>query len=199
MDTKFQTSFIPKKPVLDSPGRLSPSSVSVFLIVAIIIFIVTLSAAGGLYIYRKTLLGRIDTANKLLVKAKNSFESSLIDSVKVLNRRIEAAKQLVTAHTALSPIFDVLEKETLATVRFDSLNYELKDSGGVLRLGGQGKNFNSVALQSDIFGKDKSFKSPVFSDLNPDLGGNIVFKFSATIDPKLTAYANAYKPRAQAQ
>jgi len=190
MDTKFQTSFIPRKNPVDSTGRVG-SSMSIFLIVSIIIFVLTLSATAGVFAYRKVLIGRIDAVNTELVKAKNFFEPAFISSASVLNRRIEAAKQLLVAHTAVSPVFDLLESETLATIRFDSFNYELSDSAGAtLRLGGQGKFFSSVALQSDIFGQEKSLKNSVFSDLNPDMSGNIVFKYSATLDPKLISYMN---------
>lgn len=195
MDTKFQTSFIPKKTLTDSMGRAG-SSMSIFLIVAIIVFILTLSAAAGVFAFRKILVSRIDKVDKELVKAKNFFESSFINKANILNRRIEASKQLLAVHTAVSPIFELLENETLATIRFDSFNYDVKDGvGATLRLGGQGKYFSSVALQSDIFGQDKSFKNPVFSDLNPDQSGNIVFKFSSTVDPKLTSYVSTLKSR----
>lgn len=192
MDTKFQTSFIPKKTLTDSSRH--GSSMSIFLIVAIIVFILTLSMAAGVFAFRKILVSRIDIVDKELVKAKNFFEPSVINKTTVLSRRIEASKQLLAAHTAVSPIFEFLENQTLATIRFDSFNYDVKDgAGATLRLGGQGKYFSSVALQSDIFGQEKSFKNPVFSDLNPDQSGNIVFKFSATVDPKFTSYGSTLK------
>jgi hypothetical protein len=195
MDTKFQTSFIPRKSPVVSAGRMG-SSMSIFLIVAIIIFLLTISAAAGVYIYRKVLLTRIDDVNSQLVKAKNFFETSFISKATVLNRRIEASKQLLVAHTALSPVFDLLANETLATIRFDYFNYDVRDGGdAVLRLSGQGKYFSSVALQSDIFGQEKFLKNPVFSDLNPDASGNIVFKFVATVDPKLISYLSTLSPQ----
>lgn len=166
------------------------------MLVAIIIFILTLSVAGGVFLYKKSLINKIKIIDTNLVKAKNSFDVELIERIKTLNRRIESSKKLLDAHTAVSPVFDLLENETLATIRFDSFTYELKDDGvPSIRLSGQGKYFTSVALQSDIFGNDKAFKNPIFSDLNPDLIGNIVFKFSANIDPKVVSYKNVFTPK----
>jgi hypothetical protein len=189
MDTKFQTSFIPKKTAPASAGRPISGSVSPFMLGAIIIFVLTLAASGAVFAYRRILISSIGDMDRRLVEAKNSFEPDFINKVDRLNKRIEAAKKLIVAHKVVSPIFEVLENNTLATVRFNDFSYNLKDGGeSSISLSGEAKNFSSVALQSDIFGKEKYIKSPAFSDLNPDSSGNIVFKFNASIDPALTSY-----------
>ncbi len=194
MDTKFQTSFIPKKTIAQGLTRPRPEAVSVALLVAIIIFILTLGAAGGVFAYKKVLIGRINDMNKRLAEAKNSFEPDFIEQLNKLNKRILSANKILAAHTTVSPIFDLLENATLATVKFNSFAYDLKDNGaGSLSLTGEAKNFSSIALQSDIFGQEKYIKNPVFSDLNPDSSGNIVFKFSSNIDPTLVSYKNNLK------
>ncbi len=189
MDTKFQTSFIPKKALTDTVSRPRSQPVSVFFIIGLIIFILALAAAGGVFAYKKILIGRIADMNARLAEAKNSFEPSFIDTVNRLNKRIEAAKKLLVAHSVTSTVFDLLENDTLATVKFNSFAYDLRDNGtGSLALAGEARNFSSVALQSDIFGQEKYIKNPVFSDLNPDQSGNIVFRFNASLDPNLTSY-----------
>lgn len=189
MDTKFQTSFIPKKALAEATSRPRSESVSIFLIISVIIFILTLAVAGGLFAYKRVLIGNIEEMNRRLAEAKNSFEPESIEQWNRLNKRIEAAKKLLVAHTVVSPIFELLENSTLATVRFDSFLYDLKDNGtSYLTLTGRATQYTSVALQSDIFSQDRYIKNPVFSDLNPDQNGNIVFKFSATVDPALVSY-----------
>jgi hypothetical protein len=124
-----------------------------------------------------------------LVEAKNSFEPEFINTVDRLSKRIEASKKILAAHTAISPVFEFLESDTLAAVRFNDFSYELKDAGvSSISLSGEARNFSAVALQSDIFGKEKFVKSPVFSDLNPNTDGNVAFKFNATLDPTLISY-----------
>ncbi|MDO8482959.1 MAG: hypothetical protein Q7S86_04040 [bacterium] len=189
MDTKFQTSFIPKKALNETTGRSRPESVSVFLIIGVIIFILGLAASGGVFAYKKILVKSIADMNGRLAQAKNSFEPESIEKWNRLNKRIEASKKLLTSHTVVSTVFDLLENATLATVKFNSFNYDLRDSGiSSISLAGEAKNFSSVALQSDIFGQEKYIKTPVFSDLNPDQNGNIVFKFNASLDPNLVSY-----------
>lgn len=195
MDTKFQTSFIPKKAM--APGSVDrPKSVSIALLISIIIFVITLAAAGAVFGYKRVLVQRIDTMNKKLAEAKNSFEPEFVEKLNRLNKRIESAKRIIDAHTAVSPILDMLENDTLATVKFDTFSYEMKDTGqSSVVMSGQAKTYSSIALQSDIFGRneypERYIKNPVFSDLNPDQSGNIIFKFNASLDGALVSYKNA--------
>src|SRR3989338_853266 len=129
MDTKFQTSFIPKKALAETTSHPRADSVSIFLIISVVLFILTLAAAGGIFAYKRMLIGNIGDMNKRLAQAKNSFEPESIEQWNRLNKRIEAARKLLVAHTTISPIFELLENNTLATVKFDSLTYDLKDNG----------------------------------------------------------------------
>ncbi len=196
MDTKFQTSFIPKKSLTNEQTRPHSDSVSIFLIISIIVFVLALATAGGVFAYKKILIKSIADMNVSLVAARNSFEPTFIDNANALNKRIEAAKKLLNSHTVVTPIFDFLENDTLATVKFDTFSYDLRDNGtSFLVISGQAKNFSSIALQSDIFGKEKFIKNPVFSDLNPDQNGNIVFKFNSSLDPTFVSYKNSLKSK----
>ncbi len=56
-------------------------------------------------------------------------------------------------------------------------------------MNGTARSFNAVALQSDAFGKSSIFKDPIFSNLNLDQEGDVVFDFSAVIDPVRVSYA----------
>ena len=55
METRFQTSFIPKKPVASTIGTMSstqaprPKNASLFMTLATIIFVLSVLAAGGSY------------------------------------------------------------------------------------------------------------------------------------------------------
>ncbi len=158
-----------------------------------LIFLLSLAMAGGVFAYKKVIIGHINDMDALLVKAKNAFEPSSLNNLSKLNKRIEAAKKVVATHSVVSPLFDLMENDTLATIKFDSFTYTLKDDGSnSISVNGQAKNFSSIALQSDIFGQDTHIKGPAFSDLNPDASGNIGFKFNASIDPSLLSYKNAY-------
>ena len=189
MDTKFQTSFIPKKALTETTSRPRPESVSVFFIIGFIVFILSLASAGGGFAYKKILIGSITDMNQRLAEAKNSFESDFIEKMNRLSKRIEAGNKLLATHTVVSTVFDLLENQTLATIKFNNFTYDLRDNGtSFISLTGEAVNFSSIALQSDIFGQEKYIKSPVFSDLNSDQRGIVVFKFNASLDPNLISY-----------
>lgn len=191
MDTKFQTSFIPKKAIKPEVTRARSESVSVFMLIAIILFILSLAVAGGVFAYKKVLIGRIDKMNIQLSQAKNSFEPESIKKWGRLSQRIESTRKVLASHTVVSPVFSLLENATLASVKFDSFSYELKDNGvSSLFMTGKANTFGSVALQSDVFGQEPFIKNPVFSDLNPDQNGAILFKFNSTLDGALVSYKN---------
>ena len=63
-------------------------------------------------------------------------------------------------------------------------------------MSGKAKSYNSVAYQAKVFSSEPAFKNAVFSNLDLDQSGNVVFEFDAQIDPSLVTYQNniaAYK------
>ncbi|MCR4310979.1 MAG: hypothetical protein NUV54_00185 [Candidatus Taylorbacteria bacterium] len=196
MDTKFQTSFIPKKNLVVEKSHSRAENVSIFFIISVVLFIASLAAAGGVFAYKRILISSIDTKSVRLVEARNSFEPEFIDTANDLNKRIEAVKQLLSDHTVITPLFAFLEDSTLASIKFDEFSYDVRADGtSYVALSGQAKNYSAIALQSDIFGKEKFVKSPVFSGLNPDKNGNIVFKFDASLDPTFLSYKESLKAK----
>src|SRR5947209_3003537 len=107
MDGKLQTSFIPKKPLIDTTKKRS-RPIGIFSMAAWFVFIVAVAAAGGLYAYNQLLKNNIATANANLIKKVNSFDTASVDQVSALNDRIEAAKSILASHTAVSHIFDLI-------------------------------------------------------------------------------------------
>ena len=191
MDAQFQTSFIPKKSTAAGISTRRPPLATLFFVISVIIFVITLVATIGVFSYKKIIIDRITNMSTELSSAKNAFEPRLIDTLTKFSNRVEVAKQVIGAHSVVSPIFDLLENETLASITFDNFKYDFNESGvSSLSMTGQAKSFNSVALQSDIFGQEKLLKGPVFSDLNLDQSGNVIFKFSVSVDRSLTSYKN---------
>src|SRR3989344_5195340 len=117
MDKDFQTSFIPKKPLAEEKiTRRKPASLVYF--VAVALFIVSILSAGGVYFYKVTLESSIKNMDSSLTKARSSFEPSFLDNVQNLDRRINSAREILSQHVMVSPIFEALQTLTLRTVRF---------------------------------------------------------------------------------
>lgn len=209
METKFQTSFIPKKPVASTIGVGSPSphrrTNSVFMTIATLIFILSLVGAGGVYAYKQYLLNAQDTYKQDLATREKQFNVDLIAQLKGENVKIDTAKSLLNSHIALSQIFDIIGRLTIANVRFLSFDATVPAVGSAdnsikITMQGYGTSLSAVAFQSDVLGRLDQYglrnivKNPILS--NPSLGtnGTVSFGFSATIDPATLSYENMISP-----
>src|SRR3989338_5029652 len=124
MEPNFQTSFIPKKPIVverASGGR----SVGIFTVIAIFLLFAVIFATGGLYIYKGVLAKSITQKETDLALAKNRFEPAKITELQVLDKRLRASTEILGKHIAVTPIFEALSAVTMKTVRYTKFSYEL--------------------------------------------------------------------------
>lgn len=192
MDSKFQQSFIPRESLGGGASFGPRPGLGIFALIAIIIFLISTGAFGITYLYKQSVIKEISKLDADLARMREIFQPATVAEFKKLNNRLAAADKLINNHTTLSPIFDVLEKETLKSIYFSSFSLTKGEEGFSLDLKGVAKNFNSVALQSDAFGKNQSIKNPIFSNLNLDEKGNVVFSVTASVDPALLLYKDKF-------
>jgi len=191
MVIQLQTSFIPKKTLAPMPGSSGfhfGKSVNLFVIIGILVFLLTAALAAGVFFYRGYLLQTIANKDTKLAEARKSFEPEFVDEAAKLSKRVEAIKNLLSTHRTLSPLFEMLEKKTLETVRFQDFSLDAKGAEASLTMTGVARSFNAVALQSDIFGSDRYFKNPIFSNFTLTDRGDVMFNFRAVLDKKLLLY-----------
>ena len=193
MEPNFQTSFIPKKPIVEEravPGR----SVGIFTIISIFILFTVILATGGLYLYKANLVKNIAKMENDLNLAKNRFEPSKITELQLLDKRLRASSEILSRHIAITPVFQALQDITMKTVRYTKFSYDFgdvkdaKNARVIIKLSGQAVGYRSVALQSDLFAKNKNLIDPVFSNLALDDKGNVLFDLEFLVDPALVDY-----------
>lgn len=192
METKFQSSFIPRGPLAPtSAAVLSTKSKqkSFFGFIAFLIFIFAVVGSIGVYGYEKYLVSNIGKMGQDLETARANLEVDAVHQVTRLNTRIESTDQILDKHTIISPLFDFLEQNTVKTVRFTDLKLDTSADGKVtLTLRGQARGYSALALQSDLLNKSKYIRNPNFSNLQLDDKGNVTFTFNSDIDPSLLSY-----------
>jgi hypothetical protein len=192
MEVKMQTSFIPKKPVTAEP--LDGGGISLFLLISIILFIVAVSLAGGVWVWRQSLVSQIEKDKAALVAAKESYEEDTINPLIRLDDRIEVSKILLGQHLAISPVFALLEKNVLRNVRLKNMKFSYSGNDKIkIDLSGSAINYDALSKQSDSFGNENLRKfiiGPVISDFNPTADGSVAFNFTAMVDPRLVSYEN---------
>lgn len=208
METKFQTSFIPKKPMSSSIGGSSIGSsapahggvTSLYMSIAVLIFIVSLGALGGSFAIKSYLLNQQQKYSEELTKRESSFETDTIKNLKELNLKIDISKQLLNDHLAISQIFEKIGIMTIEKVRFLSLDVTMPQKKGEdikINLNGYATNYYAVAWQSDVLGKLELLglrnivKNPMLTNPVSNQNDTVSFGFSASIDPKSMTYAKS--------
>lgn len=190
MDTRFQTSFIPKKPIVGSDAVYSSARVSAFFVVALILFLTSVASAAGVYVYEKTLEKANLENDKKLGEKEKRFEPATLNEIQIKNTQINAAKDILSKHVAVSDFLKTLSALTLQTVRFKTFDYKYVSPDKItLSMKGEGRDFRSVALQSDIFAKKNTiFKDPIISNLAVNTDGTIDFDFTASLVANVVSY-----------
>ncbi|HEY4517657.1 MAG TPA: hypothetical protein VJI74_02105 [Candidatus Paceibacterota bacterium] len=191
MEPKFQTSFIPKQSLAESAtGRKPRRNASIFTIIALVVFLGSLAAAIGVFLYIQLLNQNIASKKADLERAKNEFQQALIQKLSRLDQRIIISEGLLRDHIAFSALFTLLQSYTLQNVRFEILKYDNQGpTKTTLTMHGSAKSFAALALQSEVFGKIPFLKDPIFANPNLDEKGNVKFDFHTTLDPALLSYA----------
>jgi len=198
MEPNFQTSFIPKKPMIEK--RATPArSIGFFTIISLCILFTVLLASGALYFYKGVLTKKITEMENTLNIAKNRFEPAKIAELQLLDKRLQASSEILSRHVAVTPIFQALQTITMKTVRFTKFSYDLADTQDATRgvknkqmvnvkMSGQAIGYRSIALQSDLFAKNKNLINPIFSNLSLDDKGNVLFDLEFSVDPSFVDY-----------
>lgn len=195
MDTKFQTSFIPKRPVITASdaGIKVKRPTNLVSLLSILIFVAAIVGAAGLFLYRNYVQDEIAKMESELVAARAAFETDLLNEFVRLDARMMSAEELLNKHVAMSVLFDYLQNHTVRNIQYKDFAYKM-DEAGIIRLNirGVAQSYNTIALQSQVFGGNKDMKNVSFSDMDLDDKGNVTFTFSADLDRSAIAHKALY-------
>lgn len=190
MEPKFQTSFIPKRPIgsSQSSGNDTIRSTNIFSVVATIVFIVTILVSVGLFFYKNILTNQIAQADKSIVAARADFEPEKIQELIDANARIASVKNLLENHIVVSKVLVLMQDLTVRKMRFTELDYVNKNNDPTINITGEVQTYNALAEQQNVFLNNEFMKEPVFSDFNLGDNGYLLVKFSSRLDPSLVSY-----------
>ena len=194
VETKFQTSFIPKQPVTETAKRPSSAGGSLLFLIGFLFLIISIASAAGVFIWNKTILANIEEGNAQLTESKKGFENNTIAVYTKLDNRIDVADSLLKKHIKPSSLFPKLGLNTLQTVRYNNFTYAYGGAGNItITMAGEAADYESMALQAKQFTGDAAsdaFKSPIFSNFSK-VKDKVVFTFTSGIDPYVTDYYRA--------
>lgn len=190
MENSFQTSFIPKKPIIENGATASKSGTNIPMIVSLFILVVICVAAGGLYFYKGYLLNNKDQLSSSLSKIKESFDKDTISELELYDKRSTVAQQVLQGHVVLSPLFQAINDYTLSSIQYTRFSHSIISDVFVIKMSGIARDYKSIALQADVFNTNKAamFKDLVFSNLTKDKNNYVTFDLEFSVDPKTLSY-----------
>ncbi|OGD68243.1 hypothetical protein A2996_02910 [Candidatus Campbellbacteria bacterium RIFCSPLOWO2_01_FULL_34_15] len=182
------SSFIPKKTPLVEERVQKRKSIDLFFLISMVIFLITLTFAVGAFLYKNFLEGSIEESKIMLEKEKENFDIETIKQLIRLDNRLMVAEMLLGGHSDLTGLFDALEESTLQAVQFVDFEFKITNEGVEIKMDGITKDYATVALQAEKFGGNPFIKNTIFSDLDVNNDGKVVFSFTANVDPELISF-----------
>jgi hypothetical protein len=197
MPNEIQTSFIPKQTLVQRPAAKS-SPIGLMTVVAVFIFFISIATLAGAYLYKQFLYNQInrdcdrsqESTNGCGLVASLSIEEDnlnkpLLTRLRQVDAKNKLAKQIISSHVSVSPIFKLLGENTLTTIQYK--RFEYGPTG--ISIDGVAASYEDIAVQSQAFAARKQeIKSFIFSNLDLDSKGNVNFKLLMTIDPSISSY-----------
>ncbi len=188
MDPNVQGSFIPKQALA---AQARGGGVGLFFLVALIVFIMSIVAAMGAFLYTLSLNHSITDKSASLQASEGAFDPAAIQDLVRMDSRIQQAKLLLAKHVSSSAVFTLLSQLTLQKVQLLGMNFTLnQDGSGTISLNGSADSFSTVALQSDSYGGSKVLRDVIFSGIAVGESGRVTFTVNASVDPDTLLYAN---------
>ncbi len=160
-------------------------------VISLFVFFTVLIATGALFFYKAAVAKSIASMQNDLELTKNRFQPEKIAELQTLDKRLKAAGEILGQHISVTPIFEALEALTMKSVRYTKFTYALasQDNPNIsVKMSGTAVGYRSIALQSDLFAKNKSIIDPVFSKLTLDDSGNVSFDLDFSVDPAFVNY-----------
>lgn len=189
-----------------APGGAAPSmsskagvgTSSIYMTIATILFVISLLSVGGAYLAKVYFVRAQEGLKTQLAAREKEFNIEQISLMKAQSKKIVLAEQLMNNHLAMSKLFSVISLFTAENIRFLSLDLTVPvgTPGSIqMALSGYGKDFASVAFQSDVLNSLEKYnlrsvvKNPIMS--SPGLGNNgtVSFGFTASVDPSSFSYS----------
>ena len=202
METRFQTSFIPRKPLVPASSSMSPAphhhTISgLFVSIATALLVISLLSVVGAYLWKSYLTSAQASYRTELTAREQQFNVQLIQQLESASVQINLAKQVLADHVAASQVFPIIGDLTAENVRFMSLDFTgpaTPQGDSKITLSGSGQSLSAVAFQSDVLGMLSQYglsnivKNPILSDPAQNEDGSVGFNFSATVDPSALTY-----------
>jgi len=174
MDRDFQTTFIPKKPLTQTPSEQRRQEatrgkrpVGLFTVLTTFLFFLALRASVGTYLYGNYIDDRIVSKRNEIQRAEQLISPTFISDLQKLDERLIASKNLLNQHPSLVSIYGLLSDLVIPDIEFNSLAYvDAEGNGSLFTLKGSAPDFVTIAQQSQVLGESEHVRDHFFSNFS---------------------------------
>lgn len=157
-----------------------------FLLASLFIGGLSIVMALGTFLYDRYLSATLEARAEELAIAQREVNQDQVEEFIRLRDRLVYGQGLLQDHIALSQVFDVLESQTLATVRYESLELTVADDKTArLEIEGTARTFNALAAQSNALAAEKNIRRAIFSGITVNQDATVNFLLTADLDARL--------------
>lgn len=194
-----ETSFMPQQPLLKVEGSSRRrEQVNLALVVALVIFFITLFLAGGVYFYKTKIDKEVHEKGQQLADEERNFDVNDINVFKNLQATLGIAKQLVDSHTIFSVLLDMTETHAAENVGLTAFAYQKSDGGVSLTLAGQAPSYAAVYFQLMEWRQTAHVKKVEVTSLVLDeRTGIVTFSVQVDIDSAYLGYSQVLREQSQ--
>lgn len=191
VETRFQTSFIPKKPVVAGVAyRSEGQGIGLLSLIALILVIIAGLASLGIFLYGQFLSSNIEKIGEELAQVKESLDQSALNTFQSLGAKTASAEGLLKNHTAFSLVTGFLESVALKNVRFKDLSFDARPgTSATITLRGEAQSYAALASQVNALKVFDQIGEIAVSDITLDEKGNVTFSLKLKVSPDLFAYS----------
>jgi hypothetical protein len=188
MAADFQSSFIPKGPVVQQQA-FSKKKLGLSGVLVILTLVVSLLGAGGVYAYKSILNTDIQNLETQLVEAEKNLDTKSINEMAQFEKKTKVIDDIIKKHQVISNFLTTLSSSTVSTIQFTEFSYaNIKEDELSVSLHGKAADYSSVALQENVFYQNKYFKTIDFSGLTLADDGKVSFDVKMSVDPQISVY-----------
>jgi len=196
MEQQFNTSFIPKQALQADVTAGGPRSyvkrrgvMGPGYFLSLLVFIIALLVAIGLFVYTKVMVAAIDEQVLQLEEQQHRFQTDSIDELIRADARLAHARTLLQNHIAVSQLFQELEANTLRDVALEQFQYQGADPANVMiTLSAVARGFVPVAQQLDQYRAHNKIRNSALVEIQRSDAQLNDFTLTASIDPQMVRY-----------
>jgi hypothetical protein len=134
-----------------------------------VLFISTLVASGGVFLYNRHINGQLDVEVQNLGSAIGGFSDADMETVREFNIRLHQAQGRLDKSISITSVFDALEEATLKSAQITEMNIIREDDNQVMvNAKVNTDSFDGSLFQRGVYERNPVIKNVEISDLTLD-------------------------------